>query len=94
MGEPINPISGRLRRLQEILEGTDRGASTRMALRLGISKTRWGNVLHGYTLSIRLANRICARCPGISLDWLYHGRTEGLSAGMFQRLELSQTPLS
>jgi hypothetical protein len=71
-------VAQRLRLLQEMFEGTGRGASLRMAQRLGITPTVWSNVLTASPLSIRLAQRIVLNFPGVSLDWLYLGRPDGL----------------
>jgi hypothetical protein len=76
----------RLLLLQEIFEGAGHGASTRMADRLGITLHRWSNVLRGSPLSIGLAQRIILTFPGVSLDWLYFGRPQGLSCQMAEKL--------
>jgi hypothetical protein len=79
-------VAERLLFLQETLEGTRRGASTRMAERLGITLHRWCNILRGSPLSIALAQRIVLTFPEVSLDWLYLGRPEGLSRRMAEKL--------
>jgi hypothetical protein len=86
VGEPVS-VTERLRRLQTAIEGDDRGATSRMARRLNVSAQRWGNVVNGYPLSLDLAMTITKNCPGVTLDWLYQGRTEGLSYKMAQSLE-------
>ena len=79
-------IAERLLLLQEVLEGAGRGASARMANRLGITLHRWYNVLRASPLSIGLAHRIVLTFPGVSLDWLYLGRPEGLSCQIADKL--------
>jgi hypothetical protein len=79
-------IAERLLLLQEVLEGTGRGASARMAERLGITLHRWYNVLRGSPLSSALAQRIVLTVPGVSLDWLYLGRPGGLSCEITEKL--------
>jgi hypothetical protein len=79
-------VAHRLRLLQEMFEGTGRGASLRMAERLEITSTCWSNVLTASPLSIRLAQRIVLTFPGVSLDWLYLGRPEGLSCQIAEKL--------
>jgi hypothetical protein len=79
-------VAQRLRLLQEMFEGTGRGASLRMAQRLGIIPTVWSNVLTASPLSIRLAQRIVLNFPGVSLDWLYLGRPDGLSCQIAEKL--------
>jgi hypothetical protein len=79
-------VAERLLLLQEVLEGTGRGASARMAERLGITLHRWYNVLRGSPLSSSLAQRIVLTVPGVSLDWLYLGRPGGLSYEIPEKL--------
>jgi hypothetical protein len=79
-------VAERLLLLQEVLEGTGRGASARMAERLGITLHRWYNVLRGSPLSSSLAQRIVLTVPGVSLDWLYLGRPGGLGCEITEKL--------
>jgi hypothetical protein len=79
-------VAQRLLLLQEAFKGTGRGASARMAECLGITLHRWYNVLRGSPLSIALAQQIVVRFPGVSLDWLYRGRPEGLSCEIAEKL--------
>jgi hypothetical protein len=79
-------VAQRLLLLQEAFEGTGRGASARMAECLGITLHRWYNVLRGSPLGIALAQQIVVRFPGVSLDWLYRGRPEGLSCEIAEKL--------
>jgi hypothetical protein len=79
-------VAQRLLLLQEVFEGTRRGASTRMAERLGITLHRWYNVLRGSPLSITLAQRIVLTFPGVSLDWLHLGHPLGLSSQIAEKL--------
>jgi hypothetical protein len=79
-------VAERLLLLQEVFEGTQRGASSRMAERLGITLHRWYNVLRASPLSIGLAHRIVLTFPGVTLDWLYLGHPEGLSCQIAAKL--------
>jgi hypothetical protein len=79
-------IAERLLLLQEVFEGTGRGASRRMAERLGVTLHRGCNVLRASPLGISLAQRIVLKFPGVSLDWLYLGRLEGLSCEIAEKL--------
>src|SRR4029453_1892675 len=85
-------VAQRLLLLQEMFEGTGRGASSRMALRLGITFHHWYNVLRGSPLSIALAQRIVLKVPGVSLDWLYLGRPEGRSCQIAEKLGYGAAP--
>jgi hypothetical protein len=79
-------VAQRLLLLQETFEGTGRGASVRMAQSLEITPHHWYNVLRGTSLGIALAQRIVRTFPGVSLDWLYLGRPEGLSCQIAEKL--------
>jgi hypothetical protein len=79
-------VAQRLLLLQEMFEGTGRGASVRMAQSLGITPHHWYNVLRGSSLGIALAQRIVRTFAGVSLDWLYLGRPEGLSCQIAEKL--------
>jgi hypothetical protein len=80
----------RARRLQVVVEGDDRGATKRMADRLGIDYARWHNVVgRDFAIGIDVAQRIVARIPGVSLDWLYNGEPAGLSYRMAKELGIS-----
>lgn len=53
---------------------------------LGVSPQRWGNVEDGLPLGKDLAFRIVQRVPGVTLDWLWLGKTDGLSFEMVRKL--------
>jgi transcriptional regulator with XRE-family HTH domain len=77
------PIPRRLRLLR-LAEGYDTAA--KFAEKLGISPARYGNIEAGSNLSIEVAQLIVNVVPGISLDWLYNAREDGLSVSLRQRL--------
>lgn len=85
---PVQSVADRLRLLQAKIEGEGYGASARMAKRLGIKQPRWHNILSGSRLSLDVALQIVQRIPGVSLDWLYRGRPEGLTYELGGRLGL------
>ncbi len=47
---------------------------------------RMNNFENGFPLSLDVANRIRAVCPGITLDWLYHGDERAIPMELLQRL--------
>lgn len=53
---------------------------------LGISPSRLANIEAGFPLSIDVAQKLVAKFPMYSLDWLYNGREEALSAATRQSL--------
>ena len=81
-GNQREEIAQRLQRLEEALEGTEYGATSRMARRLEIGFTRWHNAKSGGGLSQNLTLILLEQIPGLSADWLLKGRPEGLSYEM------------
>lgn len=78
-----SPQAQRLRRLRQA-EGFNVAAD--FAENLGITPSRWNNFEVGYPLSRSVARLLMQRMPGLSLDWLEHGRTDGLSLAMARKL--------
>ena len=70
--------SKRARRLREAMGFNERGAQLAFANFLGVDRGRWNNVECGAPLSKEMALRIVRKFPGVTLDWLFLGRTEGL----------------
>jgi transcriptional regulator with XRE-family HTH domain len=87
-GGPNHPVAKRVRLLREALFHEHCSAFGR---RLGISVQRINNFENGYPLSLEVANRIRAPCPGLTLDWLYHGDERALPMDMVQRLRSSKS---
>jgi transcriptional regulator with XRE-family HTH domain len=77
------PIPKRLRQLRQALNYE---FAKDFADKLGVSHNRYGNIEAGSNLSIEIAQLIVQKFPGMSLDWLYNGRPNGLSAEMRQAL--------
>jgi hypothetical protein len=59
---------------------------TPFAKYLGVGLKRLWHAENGGPLAKELALRIVEKCPGVTLDWLYLGRTKGLSLSMGRRL--------
>lgn len=59
---------------------------------LDVSKQRYGNCETGGALGLDLAHMIVRKLPGVSLDYLYYGRAEGLSVELGRRLGLLTPP--
>ena len=59
-----------------------RGGQRAFANFLGVERGRWSNVECGGPLGKEMAVRIVRKFPGVTLDWLFLGRTEGLTAEM------------
>ena len=85
-------VGRRLRHLRQALNY--RHANT-FAHFLGIADNRWNNLENGYPLSKEVAFLLVQKVSGLSLDWLYYGRTDGLSKSLGQRLgEFPEEPLT
>ena len=60
------------------------GSQKTFAEFIGVTPDRWHDVESGPQSSSLL---LVAKCPGMTLDWLFLGRTGGLTLDMFKRLE-------
>ena len=83
---PGNDESKRARRLREAMGFNGRGGQQAFANFLGIERGRWNNVECGAPLGKEMALRIVRKFPGVTLDWLFLGRPEGLTAEMARAL--------
>ena len=63
-----------------------RGDQQKFANFLGVDRGRWNNVECGAPLSKEMALRIVRKFPGVTLDWLFLGSPEGLTAEMARTL--------
>lgn len=89
MIQKANSVAWRCRHLRESL-GYE--SQTGFAEALGISLARWNNVENGMPLSSQLALKIVRTFPGVSMDWLFTGATNGLSFEMARLLGVHPTP--
>ena len=53
---------------------------------IGITASRLANIENGFALSIDVAQKINDKFPMYTLDWLYNGKEEGLSAATRQAI--------
>jgi hypothetical protein len=61
----------------EVLGFEGRGAQTQFAKEIGVDRRRLNNVLVGYPLSRKLAEKIIRRYPVVSSDFLFQGQSGG-----------------
>lgn len=73
--EDNSEVAKRLRTLRYHLAGDSQTAFT---TRYGIDIKRWNNFERGFSLSKEIALLLCQKIPGMSLDWLYRGKEDGL----------------
>jgi transcriptional regulator with XRE-family HTH domain len=72
--------------LRELRKALGYNTAKEFADMLDVSPSRYGNVEAGLSLAIELALTIVRMVPGCSLDWLYYGKEDGLSVGLWNRL--------
>jgi DNA-binding XRE family transcriptional regulator len=89
-GGSKSPSAQRVKRVREYL-----GYSSQKEFSdfLGISRKRWNNVENGFPLSKDIANILCRKVPGLTLDYLYNGSLSGLPHAMAQALGNFAPPL-
>jgi len=71
-------IARRLLVLRHYVAGNDHGSQQRFAVRVGIDYKRWHNFERGLPLNRDVAIHLVRAVPGLTLDWLYLGREDGL----------------
>ena len=79
-------IARRLRILRHHVTGSDFGAQARFASQIGIEYRSWNNYEAGYNLSRDKAMLLVQRIHGLTLDWIYLGREDGLSTKLQRAL--------
>jgi transcriptional regulator with XRE-family HTH domain len=83
---PGSDESKRARRLREAMGFNGRGDQQKFAELLGVERGRWNNIECGAPLSKEMAMRIVRKFPGVTLDWLFLGRPEGLTVEIARAL--------
>jgi hypothetical protein len=78
-----SPIAQRAIRLRKAF-GYD--TATGFAKFLGVSVQRWSNVENGLPLGSQLALIVVRKVPGLTMDWLYLGKPDGLPMALARRL--------
>jgi hypothetical protein len=79
-----NQTSERLKLIRAVAGFETAGA---LAIKLNVGPQRLQAFENGFQLSLNLALQLVELVPGLTLDWLYLGRTNGLSAGLLLQLE-------
>jgi transcriptional regulator with XRE-family HTH domain len=78
-----SPCAQRLRLLRKAEGGEN---SSRWAARMGMTLPQLSNYENGVPLSRNAAITMAKRVPGLTTDWLFMGREEGLSVDLRRRL--------
>jgi|GEM_PF-3431713 len=82
--ESNEAVSERLKLLRAVVSGGNQAA---FAAKLGIEYRRWNNFERATPLSKEVAFLIVKKFPNVTLDWLWLGKTDGLSVAFQRELE-------
>jgi hypothetical protein len=77
---------GQAERLVRLRTALGYPTATAFATFLHLSQQRWANYENGFPLSREIIFRLVQSIPGLSSDWLYFGKPEGLSVDLARRL--------
>lgn len=80
------PVARRLRALRWLFGGRENSTQEGFAAQLGLGSRRWSNFENGHPLSKEVALKIVSVFPSITLDWLWLGRTSGMTHAMAEEL--------
>src|SRR5579862_1095654 len=78
-----NDVSERLIALRIVVAGENQ---TRFAAQLGFEIKRWNNFERGLPLSKDAAIQLVTKIPGLTLDWLFLGKEDGLPIKLHREL--------
>lgn len=81
-----SPVAGQGERLKLLRETLGYRTAMSFAAFLDIGYTRYHPFEKGQTLSRDVAFRLVERVPGLTLDWLYFGKPDGLPIELARHL--------
>ena len=84
--DPAEEVPGQSERLKRLRKSHGFETSTAFAAFLDISVQRWNAFENGAPLSREVAFLLVKKISGLSLDWLYFGKTEALPLELARRL--------
>jgi hypothetical protein len=90
--ERIEQIPGQADRLRRLRDAYGYNTTTAFAVFLGIPITTYSSFENGAPLSRGAAFTIVQKLAGITLDWLYFGKPDGLPLDVARRLGLLDPP--
>jgi hypothetical protein len=79
-------VTRRLHILRHYVSGGDHGSKARFAAQIGIEYKRWNNFERGYPIPRDMAIHLVKAIHGLTLDWIYLGREDGLSIALQREL--------
>lgn len=90
--ERVEEIPGQADRLRRLRAAYHYETAAAFAAMLGIPITTYNSFENGAPLSRSAAFKIVQKLPGVTLDWLYFGKPDGLPLDIFRRLGLLEPP--
>jgi hypothetical protein len=84
--EPAEEIPGQADRLKRLRKAYGFETSTAFAKFLDIGYVRWNAFENGAPLSREVAFLLVRKFSGVSLDWLYFGKTDAMPLELLRRL--------
>lgn len=84
-------VSRRLRTLRVLKAGD---SQTAFAAMMGIEVKRWNNFEHGSPLSKEVALILVRKVSGLTLDWLYLGKEDGLTTKLQRELSEAENGIT
>jgi hypothetical protein len=69
-------------------------SQTRFAVKYGFSVKQWNNFERGFPLSNPVAIQLVKQFPGLTLDWLYLGKADGLPGTLRTELEAAEKAMT
>ncbi len=80
------PDAGQAERLVRLRNAMGYPTASAFAAFLKISQQRWANFENGFPLSREIIFLLVQSVPGLTSDWLYFGKPDGLSLDLARRL--------
>lgn len=87
----MTDIPTRLKILRFMVAGNNQ---TAFAVRMGFGVKNWNNFERGHGLSKEAAIQLVQKVPGLTLDWLYLGKLDGLPLRLRDDLEEAAAALN
>src|SRR4051794_19375890 len=80
------PDSDQAERLVRLRKALGYPTASAFAKFLGIGQQRWANFENGFPLSREVIFLLVRSVPGLTSDWLYFGKSDGLPVDLARRL--------
>ncbi len=91
-GDLVEEVPGQADRLRRLRAAIGYETATGFAVFLDIGIQRYNNFENGTPLSREIAFRLVQKVPGLTLDWLYFGKADGLPIELARRLGVFDGP--